>query len=219
MHGFSNASLNIQITIGILSHIINKVLECIELMRKDCELNSLTIPNNEIAIRDYLFSNYLNNDTVMRAIDFDEFRFSSEVPENYVNSKPQGRADLQVYSIDEFRHRERYFIFECKRIAGDLTLNRKYIDEGIRRFVGKMPKYTSYYKINCMLGFVVKNIDISKNTKNINDLLKKEYTDINVQHYLQSWSIPYTYISSHGETDNERIILIHIFQNCTSLIR
>ena len=154
----------------------------------------------------------------MQKIGFDSFRFSSEVPENYVDSKPQGRADLQVYSIDEFRHRESYFIIECKRIAGTLTLNRKYIDKGIRRFVGKTPKYTSYYKINCMLGFVVKEIDISKNIDCINQLLKNDYSDIHVRDYLYEGTIPRTYISSHGEEGNEKITLIHVFPNCAPVI-
>lgn len=218
MNGFSNTSLNQKIAANILNHIIEKVLVCFDLMRQECERNSKKIANNELAIRDYLFCNYLNNDTVMQKIGFDNFRFYSEVPENYIDSKPQGRADLQVYSIDEFRHRERYFIIECKRIEGSLTLNRKYIDEGMRRFVGKMPKYTSYYKINCMLGFVVKEIDISANVDCINQLLKNDYSDIPVQDYLHTGSIPYTYISSHGKEGNECITLIHVFSKCASII-
>lgn len=218
MNGFIDTSFNQQIAIGILNHIIEKMLACFDLMRQDCENNAKKIANNEIIIRDYLFYNYLNNDTIMRNIGFDDFRFSPEVPENYVDSKPQGRADLQVYSIDEFRHRERYFIIECKRIGGDLTLNRKYIDEGIRRFIGKTPKYTSYFKTNCMLGFIVKDIDVVKNTHCINSLLKNEYTDIHVQSYLQEGSIPHTYMSSHGEIASERITLIHVFANCVSVI-
>jgi len=218
MNGFNNTSLNRQIAAGILNHIVEKVLECFDLMLQDCEYKSEKIANNEIAIRDYLFCNYLNNDTVMRGIGFDDFMFIPEVPENYVDNRPIGRADLQVFSTERFRHRERYFIIECKRIDGNLTLNREYIDEGIRRFVGKMPKYTSYYKMNCMLGFVVKNIDISKNVDCINQLLQNDYSDIHVQDYLHAGPIPHTYISSHGEGGNERITLIHVFPNCTFVI-
>jgi len=218
MNGFNNTSLNRQIAAGILNHIITKLLECFDLMRQDCECNSVIIANNEIAIRDFLFCNYLNNDTVLRSVGFDDFMFISEAPENYVNNRPIGRADLQVFSIDRFRHRERYFIIECKRVDGNLTLNREYIDEGIRRFVGRMPKYTSYYKMNCMLGFVVKNIDISKNLDRINQLLQNDYSDIHVQDYLHEGTIPDTYISSHGEDETERITLIHVFPDCVSVI-
>ena len=207
MNGFKNTSFNRQIVSGILNHIIEKVLECFDLMRRDCEQNSEKVANNEIAIRDYLFCNYLNNDAVMQKIGFDNFRFSSETPENYVDNKPKGRADLQVYSIDDFRHRDRYFIIECKRVDGNLTLTREYVDEGIRRFVGKIPKYTSYYRMNCMLGFIVKNSDISKNIDCINQLLRNDYSDIHVREYLHAGLTPYTYISSHGESESERIIL------------
>lgn len=218
MNGFSDSLLNQHIAIDILNHIVEKVLECFDLMMQDCSRNSHKIDNNETAIRDYLFCNYLNNDDVMRNINFDDFRFSSEVPENYVNSRPQGRTDLQIYSFDNFRFRERYFIIECKRIGGDLTLNRKYIDDGMCRFIGDKPKYTSYFKVNCMLGFVIKNIDIGENINRINSLLKNTYPNVPVQDYLHKWRIPNTYISSHGKAADTQITLIHAFPNCASVI-
>jgi hypothetical protein len=218
MNGFSDALLRRQAAAGILNHIIEKILECFELMRQDCERRSEKIANNEITIRDHLFCKYLNDDTVMRDIGFDNFRFFSEVPENYIDGKPQGRVDLQVCNVNDFSDRKCYFIIECKRIAGDQNLNRKYIDEGIRRFVGKMPKYASYHKMNCMMGFVVKEIDIDKNADCINRLLKDDYSDIHVQDYLHAGTIPQTYISSHGEEENERITLVHVFPNCASVV-
>lgn len=90
------------------------------------------------------------------------------------------------------------------------------LDEGIRRFVGDMPKYTSYRKMNCMLGFVVKEIDVGKNVDRINQLLQNDYTDIHVEGYLHTGSILDTYISSHGRDDP--ITLIHMFPNCASLM-
>jgi hypothetical protein len=146
MSGFSSTSLNHQIAVGILNHIIEKMLECFELMRQDCERNSVKTSNNEICIRDYLFCNYLNNDAVMRAIGFDDFMFIPEVPENYVNNRPIGRADLQVFSTERFRHRERYFIIECKRVDGNLTLDREYIDEGIRALSENHPNTLHFIK-------------------------------------------------------------------------
>jgi hypothetical protein len=218
MSGFSNTSFNNQVAIGILNHIFEKMLECFDLMRQDCKRDSMKIANNEVCIRDYLFCNYLNNDAVMRAIGFDDFMFIPEVPENYINNKPIGRADLQVFSSERFHHRERYFIIECKRIDGNLTLDREYIDEGIRRFVGESPKYTSFFKVNGMLGFVVREFDVAQNIDRINQLLKSDYSDIHVQDYLHMGSTPHTYISSHGETVHERITLIHVFPNCVSLL-
>lgn len=218
MNGFKDASFNRQIIDGILDNIVIKIFECINFMLQDCKRDSKKIANNEVKIRDYLFCNYLNNDVVMRSINFNDFRFFSEVPENYVESTPKGRVDLQVYSINEFRHRDRYFIIECKRIDGNLTLNRAYINEGIRRFVGENPQYTSYYKMNCMLGFVVKDIDVSMNVEKINQLLQTDYTDIHVQEFLHTGTVPDTYMSSHGSGKTDYTILTHAFANCTSII-
>jgi hypothetical protein len=218
MSGFKNTSLNSMITLSVLNQIVSKVLACFEKMIKDCGNNSIKIANNETAIRDHLFYNYLNNDEIMRNMDFDNFRFLAETPENYMDGKPQGRTDLQVFSINEFRHRNRYFIIECKRIDGNLTLNREYIDEGIRRFVGESPKYKSYYKMNCMLGFIVRCINIAKNVEKINDLLQIDYADIHVQDYLCAGIIPNTYISSHNLKGNDLIVLTHAFVNCASVI-
>lgn len=218
MSGFHNASLNRQMAWEILNHIVQKVLECLDLMRQDCVCSSHKIANNEIKIRDYLFANYLNNDAVMHKIDFDNFRFFSEAPENYLDSTPQGRADLQVFSIDNFSNRQSYFIIECKRLDGNLTLNRDYINEGVRRFTGEKPKYTSYHKMNCMLGFVVKNIDTDMNIALINQLLRDEYSDIPVKDYLRAGFFPHTYVSVHGKDEEEKIALIHAMSNCASLI-
>lgn len=218
MNGFKNVSLNNTIASSILNHIVSKVLACFDKMIEDYSNHSIKISNNETTIRDHLFCNYLNNDEIMRNMDFDNFRFLAETPENYIDSKPQGRTDLQVFNINEFSHRNRYFIIECKRIDGNLTLNREYIDEGIRRFVGESLKYKSYYKMNCMLGFVVRCIDVENNVEKINSLLQTEYTDIHVQDYLQTGIVPSTYISSHNLKENELIVLTHAFANCSSVI-
>ena len=85
-NGFADASLNNLIAVGILEHIIMKVIECVDMMRNDCESLSQRIKNHEPTIRDYLFDNYLNNDDVMNAIGCDNYRFHSEVPENYINT-------------------------------------------------------------------------------------------------------------------------------------
>lgn len=218
MSGFDNTYLNRQIATGMCNHIIAKVLECLDLMRQDCEHNKKKLANNETTIRDYLYWNYLNNDALMRGIGFDNFRFDSEVPENYVDDRPIGRVDLRVISFNDFRHRDRYFIIECKRIDGNSTLNREYIKEGIRRFIGNNSKYTSYYKMNCILGFVVRNIDIDQNVDSINSLLKSDYLDINVQSNLHPSIVPSTYISVHGKNEDEQMTLIHAFSICEKII-
>jgi hypothetical protein len=73
-------------------------------------------------------------------------------------------------------------------------------------------------KLQAMLGFVVKCIDIAKNVEKINNLLKTNYTEIYVQDYLYAGIIPNTYISSHDYNEQELIVLTHAFVNCTSII-
>lgn len=218
MSGFKNTSLNRLIAANALNFVVGKVLLCLEMMQQDCVMSSIKIPNREPDICNYLFSNYLNNDAIVKTIGLDDFRFFSEVPENYVNSTPRGRADLQVFNINDFRHRDRYFIIECKRIDGNLTLNREYINEGIRRFVGGDPKYTSYYRINCMLGFVIRDMNILANSAVINTLLQTDYSDIHTAAYLSERAMSQTFSSSHGLSEDSRIELLHAFSDCSKIV-
>lgn len=221
MRGFIDTTINRTISRGILRDILSKVLICCEMMKKDCLEGKMKIKNLEEDIRDYLFHNYLNDDDVMAQVGLSEFRFFPEVPDNYQNNKPVGRIDLQVISIDMFRYRERYFTIECKRIDGSKTLNRYYIDEGIKRFVKSKPLYPSYFEMNSMFGFVVKEIDINKNMTKINDLQKEYYKDIKIKTPISSLNISlkhnYTFESEYflDETD---ILLFHIFYDFSSII-
>lgn len=218
MSGFLDPSLNQLISTNTLKYIISKLIVCMEMMSTDCAAEAQRIDNNEIVIRDFLFSNYLDNDDKMQTVGLNDFRFESEAPENYINGVPQGRADLKVYSIDDFRHRKRYFIIECKRIDGNLTLNREYVDNGIRRFIGLSPKYTSYYNSNCMFGFLVKTVDIGKNVDCINQLLCNDYGDIPVQDYLHLDIDSDFYLSTHGDKKSSQVALIHAFADCSKLV-
>lgn len=218
MSGFLDSSLNQLVSFNTLKYIVEKLINCIELMSMECTSKSQKLANNEIVIRDYLYAHYLGNDDRMQAVGLDDFRFESETPENYVNGVPQGRADLKVYSINEFRYRNRYFIIECKRIDGNLTLNREYANNGIRRFVGLSPKYTSYYRANCMLGFLVRSMDLSKNVVCINRLLHDDYNDIPVCDYLCKDEESDFYLSTHGDDSSTRITLLHAFADCLKLV-
>ena len=70
MSGFKDASFNKQIAESVLKHILSKVCICMAMMHDDCMLKKIQIENNEIIIRDYLFSNYLNRDEIMEKIEF-----------------------------------------------------------------------------------------------------------------------------------------------------
>ena len=127
--------------------------------------NKRKVPsNNENRIRDILLE-YLNDTEIRQKTCFIEgYRFDKEVDEG------RGRVDIKIISINDFENFEAYFIIECKRLDGTKTLNDKYKTEGIDRFVAK--KYSSYYGVNGMIGFVVKKIDIDKNINKIGDFFE-----------------------------------------------
>ena len=71
--------------------------------------------------------------------------------------------DIRILLKSDFEKEDAYYVIECKRIDGTSDLNKKYVKEGVARFVTQ--KYSSYYGRNIMLGFVVKKIDMSANAK------------------------------------------------------
>lgn len=221
MSGFIDIATNRAISLSILKDILSKVLNCCEMMNRDCIAGKIKIKNLEEDIRDYLFHNYLNNDDVMEKVGLSEFRFFSEVPENYQNNKPIGRTDLQVISIDMFKYRKKYFTIECKRIDGSKRLNRYYIEKGIKRFTNPKPLYPSHFGVNCMLAFVVKEIHIDKNVGEINNLQQKYYKDIRIKRTISPSTISvkhkHTFESEYflDETD---ILLLHISYDFSSVI-
>ncbi|MCC8103089.1 MAG: hypothetical protein LIP11_12830 [Clostridiales bacterium] len=95
--------------------------------------------------------------------------FDVEVQENYTGyGKYAGRADIRALLKSDFIAEDVYYIVECKRIDGSNILNERYVDEGVSRFVSG--KYTSPYGKNIMLGYVVKDIDVSANTVQIENI-------------------------------------------------
>lgn len=222
MSGFKSSIMNRRLSQNILRNVLSKVFLCCEMMQKDCLAQKITIKNLEEDLRDYLFNNYLNKDDIMEQVGLNEFRFFSEVPENYQNNKPKGRTDLQVISMNMFKHRNRYFTIECKRIDGSKTLNRYYIENGVKRFVLPNPLYSSYYRTNCMFGFVVKNINIDSNAQKISKLQLEDYDDVKVKSSFCSSLISenhtYTYEAEYFVQDSSDILLFHIFYDFSQLI-
>ncbi|MGI0493490.1 hypothetical protein ACN4EG_17040 [Alkalinema pantanalense CENA528] len=67
------------------------------------------------------------------------------------SDKPEGRIDIKIiYSFNEAE----YFGIECKRVSSrDNSLAKKYVDEGIMRFV--TGKYSPGHDWAAMVGFVI----------------------------------------------------------------
>lgn len=178
MGGFLNASLNSDFRQGLCNIIIEALIRSCELMEKDCLEQGTKIQNHEEKIRNHLVENYLENDEMRSLIGLSEIRlrFYPEMPENYDTQTNSyvGRTDIRVVSEDTLKNRDDYFIIECKRIDGTQNLNKKYVKEGICRFVGETPKYLSYNKTNIMLGFIVANIDCAVTISAISELHMEE---------------------------------------------
>lgn len=151
--------------------ITNYILDICRLIVDDYEQKQLKMPNDENQIRSIMLEEYMKKQK--GAYDMEDYRFDLEVPEHYVgNGKHIGRVDLRILLKNDFEKEEAYYIVECKRIDGTSALNKKYVQEGIARFITE--KYSSYYGRNIMLGFVVKKIDISDNAKSIEDIQNKD---------------------------------------------
>ena len=220
MGGFQDKLLNQHFKQNFYNIIITTLITSCKLMMENCCSNKLSIPNHEEKIRTYLLENYLENEKTRCIIGLSDvpIRFLPEVPENYDmdNNTYIGRTDIRVLSSNWLSNPKDYYIVECKRIDGTKSLNQKYVDEGIGRFVGDSPKYSSYNNQNIMLGFVVKEIDCSVvisdisniHTNRIGSLIDIDITIIeNYKDYYLCESV-YT----------NKLYLSHIFYDISSAV-
>ena len=134
--------------------------------------NKEPLENNENSIRDILVEKYLNNHAKRELLGIENVIFNREVSEN------SGFVDIKVQTAIALNNPEAYYLFECKRLDGSTGLNKKYIQEGILRFI--LGKYSAYYGLNGMLGFEVKKIDTSGNIDKINRLVISEFKETNI---------------------------------------
>jgi len=195
-------------------YILSKIIVCYNLMISD----GVKLNNDENLIRDVLYLDYLNDNIVRNKIGLKNYYFDREIQEDRTN----GRTDIRVISPNSFVDTSAYYIIECKRldsknVSGLSGLNAEYIIEGICRFTSSL--YTTYYKTNGMIGFVVEAIDIDKNITSINALLSNAFPQANtmqlISHRLLNKDFDFSYYSIHNKNNNE-IIIYHLmfdFQN------
>jgi hypothetical protein len=196
------------------------IYTCYTIMLND----NVVLPNDENKIRNNLLLKYLKNDAIREQTGLSgNFIFDREVPED--NTK--GRTDIKVQTIQTFTKSDAYYIIECKRLnnenlEGTTGLNAKYINKGIYRFVSKY--YSTYYRINAMLGFVTDKMDIHANTLiNINTLLKNpKLNNCNTtQEIQQETFIPdfeFHYSSGHRDINHENFTLYHLMLNYSNIV-
>jgi hypothetical protein len=189
--------------------ILSKITTCYLQLRKD----NIEVPlNDENGIRDILVNNYINNPEIKKSIELNYFVLP-EVPE----SNSTGRTDIRIFSPNTFYNQDEYYIIECKRIdhkacRGKSGLNYEYINNGINRFI--TGKYSSHYKTNAMLGFIIDSLDIHNNIEDINYLLKNNFSQFATTCFLQRENFienfEFHYSSTHLTNDKQDLKLYHL---------
>lgn len=193
------------------------ILEVCERTREDYELENKKLLNNENHIRTIMLERYMRNNDFCKKHQMSDYRFDAETPENYDgNGDYIGRADVRVVLKTDFTNYNAYYLIECKRIDGTLALNKKYIDNGILRFTTQY--YSSYYSKNIMLGFVVRQVDLTANSQKIEDL--QNSSDNKILHgdfqliYNNRYNQMYTCIYN---TELGKLELRHIFSDISEV--
>ena len=216
MSGMLNKSILDALYRANFEKITNYILDICELVVEDYEKKQLKLPNDENRIRSIMLEEYLTKKKGTYGMS--DYRFELEVPENYAgNGHHVGRVDIRILLKSDFEKEDAYYIIECKRIDGTADLNKKYVKEGVARFITE--KYSSYYGRNIMLGFVVKKIDISANVQVIegiqnSDLDQNMHGDfelVNSNNLTESYKCMYQVQS--GELE-----LRHIFSDYSSVM-
>jgi len=143
------------------------------------------------------------------------FRIEREPQSDIVDDgTPIGLIDIQIgYAFDEVL----YIAIECKRIssAGN-TLARKYVREGIHRFV--TGKYSGGHALGGMVGYVICGNPAACTTR-VQQQLVKESVEITGYDAESGWIesrswVPYEtlYESRHRQMgDSHVIVLVHSF--------
>lgn len=158
--------------------ISDYIVESCNLLSVDYQHQRKQMPNHENKIRNILLEEYLDVDNHRTVFGMGDYRFFPETQEHYNGQGNYiGRADIRVMLKTDFEKRNAYYLVECKRLDGSDNLNKKYVGEGIARFVSQ--KYSAYYGKGIMLGFVVRQINISENVQEIEDL-QNENADPNM---------------------------------------
>jgi len=199
--------------------ILAGITACYNIMIND----RVTVVNDENKIRDVFKKDYLDNSSIRDMIGFtDNYHFERETPED----NDLGRVDIKIITRNTLKNPEAYYIIECKRLdsanlTGNTGLNAKYITDGIKRFVER--KYSAYYRINGMIGFIVEHLDIDANITNINSLLEKKFCDANAITFLTFINFikdfKYQYYSVHKDINNKKIKLYHLMFDFSNNLR
>ena len=212
MGGFTKEVINKKFDSGFIdAKILPHLIKCSKQLKVDCIATGKLLKNNEDSITNKSIAEYLNAEPC-------DFRYEPQASENYDSEtgKYIGRTDIKVISrFDYFNDIKAYCLVECKRIDGDSLLNKKYITEGVSRFLtpAPTPKYSSYYGRSIMFGYVVQAIDIPANVSEISALQSCIIKEITVGNFVltQEDSQYYVYTCAYDSMHTGRIKLSHLF--------
>lgn len=197
--------------------ILSKIIICYNLMIAD----NVSLTNDENTIRDVLLINYLKDNSIRKKIKLTDYLFDREVPED----RSIGRTDLKIQTLNTFQDTSAYYIIECKRLnninlTGTTGLNAKYIKDGMYRFASTT--YSTHYKTNGMIGFVIDPMDINTNVVSINNLLANNFLEANTTQNLQYREIltdfDFSYCSCHNVSEDS-VVLYHLMFNFSQNIK
>lgn len=217
MGGFKNTGVNYAFAIGAVNTIINQLIKCSEQLKDDSANSDIFLPNHEDKITNILTAEYLN-------AGLNLFRYEPQSSENYNESSNTyiGRTDIKVTSLNYYINSKSYFVIECKRIDGTAGLNIKYITDGVARFVGNSPKYSSYYGMNIMFGYVVHPLDIEKNALEIECLQNSHLIGVSADTFIlmnSKKSQHYLFSCEYASKGANHIELRHLFFDFSSIVR
>ena len=216
MGGFKNNNLNVDFENGILDNIVARLVKCSDDMRAVCITESILLFRHEDKITNRLHEYHLNDKQQV-------LRFSIQSQESYdpLTDCYKGRADIKVVSCNYFLNEKDYYLIECKLIDGRSDLNRKYVDEGVARFVGSHPKYPSPNSKNIMFGYITENIDVEQNTAKIGGLQTRRLLGVVSGKFVKKESYgthDHSYSCDYKSNDAE-IELRHLFYDFSDVIR
>jgi hypothetical protein len=132
------------------------------------------------------------------------------------DSDVEGRIDIILQFLHQFGDEDAYLAVECKRVAmGDTALNRKYVTQGVDRFV--TGQYSKGHHWGMMLGYVLR-LPVSPLIDEINNRIGTTYGQGSA---LKAFPAHEKSLSMHtgslpqGATGHV-IRLLHIFVEMTS---
>lgn len=184
------------------------------------------IENLEDKITGRLLIDFLEEDDFRKEMALENYRFIPESATYDDEYNQIGYTDIRVlvnHKISGFKTTKADYIIECKRLDGSKSLNKKYITNGIYRFVHELYTKSNIHKISAMLGFVVKKINNAENIAKINQLAIDEKIQINsispiVPHKI-SEQFTESYYSRHTTVLGKKAEIYHLMLDFSDKIK